>query len=178
MQKATISKAFSFINSFDQHTIINGYYGSCNLVADHLNDYSTDATNEFIGEWLGNNLNQSWNNSDLTALDVISNPDYLIQTAANEFYNAFAHVFNAGKDCESEFKHAVYLLDECSNNYFVFGEQWSNACQTVYIVQEIDFNAAYEKLKEYYSDKYYPDGDEEESMMDNVQFIGEIVINE
>ena len=120
----------------------------------------------------------SWNNSELTASEIISNPDWLIQRAANEFYSAFAYVFNSGKDCESEFKRAVYLLDKCSNNYFVFCEPWSNACQTVYIVQDIDFSAAYEKLKEYYSYKYYPDGDEDENMMDNVQFIGEIVINE
>lgn len=179
MQKAHISKVFHFINSFDKFTIINGYFGVSNLLADHLNDYSSDATNNFIGEWLDNNLNMKWNDSGLTACEIIENPDYLIQRACSEFYMAFAHVFNSGKDSESEFKRAVYLLDKFSNSYFMFGEQLSNACQIVYIVQDTDFDAAYDVLLEHISDKYAKeDSYYDTSLMDNVHFIGKIVINE
>lgn len=172
-----INRSFRIIREFSQTTILNGYFGGSNLVADHLNDYSQEGTNTFIGEWLDENHNKRWNDIDISAIDVISNPDSLIQLASNEFYIAFSHVFNSGRDCEKEFKSAVYLLDQCSDNYYVFVEAWSNACQTVYIVQETDIQTAHDTLSDYYTDKFGGDNEEDNAgLMDNLQFVGTITI--
>lgn len=172
-----INRSFRIIREFSQSTILNSYFGGSNLVADHLNDYSSDGINTYIGGWLDENHNKRWNDMDISAYELIDNPDYLIQRAASEFYIAFSHVFNSGRDCEKEFKSAVYLLDQASDNYFVFSEAWSNACQTVYIVQETDIQTAHDKLTDYYTDKFGGDNEEDNAeLMDNLQFVGTITI--
>lgn len=172
-----INRSFRIIREFSKSTILNGYFGGSNLLSDHLTDYSRDGINTFVGEWLDNNHNKKWNDTDLRAAELIDNPDYLIQRASNEFCNAFSYLWDNGKDCENEFKSAIYLLDQCSDSYFVFAEQWSNACCSIYIVQEMNISAAHDVLAEYYMDKFADDdGENEGSLMDNVQFVGTITI--
>lgn len=172
-----VNRSFRIIREFSKSTILNGYFGGSSLVGHHLNDWRTESINEYIGKWLDDNHNKKWNDTDISAYELIDNPDHLIQRASNEFCTAFSHVFNSGRDCESEFKNAVYLLDQCSDNYFVFAEQWSNACCSIYIIQEMNISAAHDVLTEYYMDKFSDDDREtESSLMDNVQYIGSIEI--
>ena len=71
------------IMSMDVNDITNSYYGSCNLTANYLNDYSEKAINGFATDFL-----ESLNDDDLffdefERTEVLDNPDMILQYAAN-----------------------------------------------------------------------------------------------
>ena len=71
------------IMSMDINDIVNSYYGSCNLTANYLNDYSEKAINGFATDFL-----ESLNEDDLffeefERTEVLDNPDMILQYAAN-----------------------------------------------------------------------------------------------
>ena len=90
MKTIQINKAFrGILSSIDEHCIVNSFFGCSNLMGEYLNDYRTESIEEFIGEWLDDNLNKPHMfNSELSAVEVISNPDCLLQYAASEFFSA------------------------------------------------------------------------------------------
>ena len=71
------------IMSMDVNDITNSYYGSCNLTANYLNDYSEKAITGFATDFL-----ESLNEDDLffeefELEEVINNPDNILQYAAD-----------------------------------------------------------------------------------------------
>ena len=71
------------IMSMDVNDIANSYYGSCNLTANYLNNYSEKAINGFATYFL-----ESLNDDDLffeevELEEVINSPDIILQYAAN-----------------------------------------------------------------------------------------------
>ena len=71
------------IMSMDVFEIANSYYGSCNLTANYLNDYSEKAITGFATDFL-----ESLNDDDLLfdefeRTEVLDNPDSILQYAAN-----------------------------------------------------------------------------------------------
>ena len=74
---------FDLITSMCYSDIVNSYYGSCNLTASYLNNYSEKAINGFAADFL-----ESLDNDDLffeqfEKSEIIDNPDMILQYAAN-----------------------------------------------------------------------------------------------
>ncbi len=150
MKTIQINKAFSgILSSIDEHCIVNSFFGGSNLTANYLNDYSTEAENDFIGEWLDDNLNKPYMESiELSAVEVINNPDCLLQYAASEFFSALHEIIgkhHPAGDIETVFKNANCKFDSWGD-YYVFADPVSNACARWYIIRYATFEEAYEEL--------------------------------
>lgn len=84
MKTVKIKKPWhDLIMSMDIYDIANSYYGSCNLTANFLNDYSEKAINGFVVDFL-----EPLNKDDLffeafERTEVLNNPDIILQYAAN-----------------------------------------------------------------------------------------------
>ena len=84
MKTVKIKKPWhDLIMSMDINDIANSYYGSCNLTANFLNDYSEKAINGFVVDFL-----ESLDKDDLffeafERTEVLNNPDIILQYAAN-----------------------------------------------------------------------------------------------
>lgn len=73
----------NLIMSMDVNDIANSYYGSCNLTANYLNDYSEKSTNDFVVDFL-----ESLDKDDLifesfVEGELLENPDIILQNAAS-----------------------------------------------------------------------------------------------
>lgn len=80
------------IMSMDVNDITNSYYGSCNLTANYLNDYSEKAITGFATDFL-----ESLNGDDLffeefELGEVINNPDSILQYAADMLVSCFYYL--------------------------------------------------------------------------------------
>ena len=84
MKTVKIKKPWhELIMSMDVNDITNSYYGSCNLTANYLNDYSEKAITGFATDFL-----ESLNEDDLffeefDRIEVLGSPDIILQYSAN-----------------------------------------------------------------------------------------------
>lgn len=138
MKTTTVNKAFSeILESIDHHDLINSYFGGSNITASYLNDYSADSINEFIGNWLDENLNKEWMQSvELSAGEVINNPDCILQQAGNEFFISICAVLPDAelKDVEEIFNDSCKFFN-AYGDYYIYADNWSNACTNWYIIR-------------------------------------------
>lgn len=80
------------IMSMDVNDITNSYYGSCNLTANYLNDYSEKAINGFAVDFL-----ESLSKDDLIFEsfgegELLENPDIILQNAASMIVSYFDYL--------------------------------------------------------------------------------------
>lgn len=84
MKTVKIKKPWhELIMSMDVNDITNSYYGSCNLTANYLDDYSEKAITGFATDFL-----ESLNEDDLffeefDRIEVLGSPDIILQYSAN-----------------------------------------------------------------------------------------------
>lgn len=83
---------FELITSMDVNDIANSYYGSCNLTANYLNDYSGKAINGFAIDFL-----ESLDKDDLifesfVEDELLENPDIILQNAASMIVSYFGYL--------------------------------------------------------------------------------------
>lgn len=138
MKTVTVNKAFSeILESIDRHDLINSYFGGSNITASYLNDYRTDSINEFIGNWLDENLNKEWmQDIELSAYEVINDPDCILRQASNEFFISLCAVLPNAKleDVEKIFNNS-YKFFNAYGNFYIYADNWSNACTNWYIIR-------------------------------------------
>ena len=150
MKTIQINKAFcGILSSIDEHCIVNSFFGGSNLTGEYLNDYRTESIEEFIGEWLDDNLNKPHMSFiELSAVDVISNPDCLLQWAASEFFSALHEIIgkhHPAADIETIWENANCKFDSLGD-YYIFADPVSNACARWYIIRYATVEEAYEEL--------------------------------
>ena len=93
MKTVKIKKPWhELIMSMDVFDIANSYYGSCNLTANYLNDYSEKAITGFATDFL-----ESLNDDDLffeefEPEEVINSPDIVLQYAASMIVYCFDYL--------------------------------------------------------------------------------------
>ena len=78
--------------SMDVNDITNSYYGSCNLTANYLNDYSEKSINGFSADFL-----ESLDKDDLIFEsfgegELLDNPDIILQNAASMIVSYFDYL--------------------------------------------------------------------------------------
>lgn len=69
--------------SMDVNDITNSYYGSCNLTANFLNDYSEKAINGFAVGFLSSMSKDDMIFEEFERGELLNNPDKILQYAAN-----------------------------------------------------------------------------------------------
>jgi len=118
MKTATIKKGvYSILETMTSHDIINAYYGSCNLTAEYLNDYSSEAINLFIASFIDDNRNDYDLTGELEIRDILENPDSILNNCANEFYSALAYIIGDSERAEWLIKNASYHLEPWGTFY-------------------------------------------------------------
>lgn len=192
MKTATVNKAFSgILESIDRYDLINSYFGGSNITASYLNDYSADSINEFIGNWLDENLNKEWmQDIELTASNVINDPDCILRQAGNEFFIALCAVLVNSKleDTEKIFKDS-YKFFNAYGNFYIYADNWSNACTNWYIIRASNNEEAINDLitrasphflieNEDYEDEDLINDNGNHVNIDNLQLIGCIKTSE
>lgn len=192
MKTATLNKAFAeIIATLDDKDLINCYFGGSNLLANYLNDYRTEGISDFIGSWLDDNLNKEWTRDvELTASDVIEDPDCIMQYAGQEFFMALCYVLpNAEpEDVERVFKNSHKFFNSYGD-FYVFADTWSNACTDWYIIRASNYEEAFSDLITRFEGSFIvadEDHSEEDLINDNgnhvntdiLQFIGCIKTSE
>lgn len=107
MKTVTVNKAFSEI--LESNDLINSYFGDSNITASYINDYRTDSVND---------------------------PDCILRQAGNEFFIALCAVLSNSKleDTEKIFKHS-YKFFNAYGNFYIYADNWSNACTNWYIIR-------------------------------------------
>ena len=143
--------------------IRNGYFGGSNLTPTYLNDYSTDGTNGFIGGWLDGHLNKP-GCPDISAVELIENPDYLLQFCASEFQHALAWLFGGDTEqAEYTLRHANTWFDAWGD-FFVY----CNAdIASVYIIRADSESSAFEELTTRFESAFECDESEDRPRNDN-----------
>lgn len=164
MKTATIKKVYwPIVESMGVSDIRNGYFGGSNLTADYLNDYSADGTNRFLGEWMDDYLHHS----ELSAVDLLESPDYLLQTCAAEFVSALAYLFDGdGSRAEWAIRNANTWFDAWGQ-FFVYANA-DIAC--LYIIRAGSESEAFEELTTRFESAFAideEDADEETPRNDN-----------
>ena len=144
----TISKPFNEILAFiGRSTLINAYFGGSNLLADYLNGYSSDGTNEFIGEFIDTHWGKPYMQEyPYTASELIENPNVIIEGASMAFFYALGNVLGQDvSDCETIFRN-FKMSFKGNNSFYIFANPWSNACCNYYIIRADCFQEAYSDL--------------------------------
>lgn len=186
----TVNKCHSeILQGIDKHTLVNAYFGGCNIAADYLNDYSQEGINTFVGEFISSNWSKPYMREyPYSAYELIESPDLIVQYAANGFVYALGQLINC-QDCETIFKNSKKSF-KGYKSFHVFAVQWSNACCTYYIIREDSFGEAYAELvaefeadfiienqEEVTEDTLYNDNGEPINI-DNLTYMGEIKLSE
>jgi hypothetical protein len=169
-----INKAFGGILSImSESDLKNAYFGGSNILANLINDYSQDGINEYIGEWLDDHLNKPYNVADISAHEIISNPDYLVQYAASEFHSGLYMLFpwQDKQGSEHVMRNAKYDLSSGCDKFYIYANPWSNACCTFYIISADNESEALETLTDKFAVDFDDDGMPD---YDNLQYIGMI----
>ena len=84
MQTVKLKKPWhDLIMSMDVFEIANNYYGSCNLTANYLNDYSEKAITGFAIDFLESLSKDDLFFDEFERTEVLDNPDSILQHAAN-----------------------------------------------------------------------------------------------
>lgn len=148
MKTATIKKAYwQILETIGESTLVNAYFGGSNLTADYINEYSTNAVDGFLGDWIENNVNKN-DLGDLSVSDILTNPDYLIQYAAGEFVSSFSWLFGCGvdgADSENVFRNCKKYFDAWGK-FYLFARPFSNACTEYWLIRADSESSAYECL--------------------------------
>lgn len=93
MKTVKIKKPWhELIMSMDINDIANSYYGSCNLTANFLNDYSEKAVNGFVVDFLESLSKDDLFFDEFEGTEVLDNPDIILQYAANRLVNYFDYL--------------------------------------------------------------------------------------
>jgi hypothetical protein len=110
--------------------IANARAGSCNLVAGYLNNYTSDAINEFVGDFL-----ESARNIELPLAysDYIGHPDYILQHATSEFYGMLE-----GLGIREEYFNTIKIGRPAGDKIFIFGRPFSNNSSSYWIIRAGD----------------------------------------
>lgn len=164
MKTATIKKVYwPIVESMSVSDIRNAYFGGSNLTADYLNDYSSDGINRFLGEWMEDNLHHS----ELSAVDLLEKPDYLLESCASEFVSALNYLFNGdGSRAGWAITNANCWFDAWGQ-FFVYANA-DTAC--LYIIRASNESDAYEELTTRFESAFAideSDADEETQRNDN-----------
>jgi hypothetical protein len=140
------------INTMRSADIINGYRGSCNLLAEYINDYSNH--NSFVAEFLQENASKL----DCNDIEcILDNPDHIIQCAASDFYSQVnVYTDKSLSNCKYSFSSG--------EKYYFYANPWSNACYDFYIIRADNECEALEILL----DEFGSDFKVSESCEDNV----------
>lgn len=168
-QRANISKVYwPIIQTMRPSDILNGYFGGSNLTAEYLNDYSEEACNRLIGEWLDDNPPAS--RPDISAQDLIENPDYLLQSCASEFAASLQWLMretgNSRIDAEWLLRHAKMHFQPWGN-FYVFANPWSNACTDWFIIRAENESESYNILTTEFEQNFIIE--EEDANEDNMR---------
>lgn len=125
MKHAKIKKAFwTIVQTMTPSDIVNGYFGGSNLTAEYLNDYSADGINRFVADWLDDNLNK--HDTDMSTVDIIENPDNLLQECAYEFHSALSSIVG---------ERSEWILQNAST--------WFDAWGTFYVFANADIACSF-----------------------------------
>lgn len=128
----------SILGDIEWESLVNGYFCSSNLLANYLNDYSVQEINAFIAGFLQDNIKH------LDKLDIeciLYNPDYIIQSAANEFYDALNAVIDNSERTEWVLRNANHHFEW--GNYYIY----ANAdIASLYIIRAANECDAYDEL--------------------------------
>lgn len=93
MKTVKIKKPWhDLIMSMDVNDITNSYYGSCNLTANFLNDYSEKAINVFAVDFLESLSKDDLFFDEFERTGVFNNPDIILQYAANMLVSNFNYL--------------------------------------------------------------------------------------
>lgn len=146
MKNITIQSHYTeMLENFSKHDLISAIFGGSNLLAQYLNDYSSDGIETFLEEF-----KEGFQHDYITCEDIDETPDVCISLAGSEFTNAFSQLFNNQYDVSdylSIIKNAKMHFDTCTYaNFYVFAESTSNACCNWYIIRANSENDAYEIL--------------------------------
>lgn len=139
------------LESIEYQTIIGGMNGSCNLYADYLNDFSGDAINRSVAEFLQDNVSKL----DIDDIEcILESPDYIIQAASTEFYNALLSLFDGNTDTANKVLNHSDVHFDSWGNYYVFANPWSNTCVSWFIIRADNEADAYEWLTTKFESKF------------------------
>jgi hypothetical protein len=147
------------INTMRSSNIINAYNGSCNLIAEYLNDYSNH--NNFVAEFLQENASKL----DCNDIEcILDNPDYMMQCAASDFYSQ-VNVYT-----DKSLSNCKWCLSSGSENYYFYANPWSNACYDFYIIRADNECEALDILLDEFASDFWDDSktDEDIEKLDHV----------
>lgn len=134
------------LENLSKHDLVNAIFGGSNLLAQYLNDYSSDGVDTFLAEF-----KEGFCHDYITCEDIDENPDMCISLAGSEFTSAFSQLFNNQYDVSdylSIIKNAKMHFDTCTYaNFYVFAESVSNACCNWYIIRANNEYNAFEMLE-------------------------------
>ena len=161
MKTATINPVYwQIVSTMSPSDLRNAYFGSCNLTAEYLNDYSSDALNRFLGEWMDEHLPRS----ELSAVDLLEKPDYLLEHCASEFCSALGVAIGDQSDrAEWMLRHANTWFDAWGN-FYVFAMGDSANC---YIIRAENESEAFSELTTRFESAFSVPDDESEEYNDN-----------
>ena len=80
------------ITSLDVNDITNSYYGSCNLTANYLNNFSEKAINGFADDFLESLSKDDSIFDEFEKTEIMDNPDIILQYAANRLVSYFDYL--------------------------------------------------------------------------------------
>jgi len=140
------SRYTEMLENFSKYDLIGSIFGGTNLLADYLNDYSSDSIETFLTEF-----KEGFQHDYITCEDIDENPNICISLAGSEFTSVFSQLFANQYDMSDYLniiKNAKMYFDACTYaNFYVFAESVSNACCNWYIIRANSENDAYEMLE-------------------------------
>lgn len=153
MKNAQISKMYyQILETMSDSDILNGYFGGSNLTAEYLNDYSSSAVNGFVGEFLESHGEEYKRENSF--VDLIEDPDYLLQQCASEFHSALEYLMPG--QGEYLLKNANYHLEPWGK-FYIFANA-DIACS--YIIRASNECEAYQELVTRFEDAFSVDEDD------------------
>lgn len=121
MQTTTIKTLYApILESISHDTLVKGYFGGSNILAEEINDYSKDGINRYVAEFITDHPGKL----DVQDVELIlENPDWILQQAAHEFMDGLTYALSAHTNPHGLASH---ILQKCSHwfdawgDYFVF----------------------------------------------------------
>lgn len=132
-----ISKpAWAIAESMSVSDFRNSYFGGSNLTAEYLNDYSSEGVNRFLADWIDDHAPCNL----VETVDILENPDSLIQAVACELASAIMRV--TGREDDFICKNANCWFDAWGKFYL-----YANAdIACTYIIRAENESEAYQEL--------------------------------
>lgn len=191
MKTVIVNKAYrKILETIEPSTLLNSYFGGSNLTADYLNDFSQGSIDEFIGEWLDNNLNKPWMvHENIYAFEVINDPCIIFRYASCELVNALSCICHKNSQyIETIFKDSKKFFNTIGD-FYIFVNPWSNACANWYVIRASKGSEALQDLITCFEDDFIVEnGDQNEDTLlndngnhvntDSLRLIGCIKVSE